>query len=325
MALVIKTKTVGKFDFTKADISELIPVYSVDEKQLETDINRILKSHGKKVEATDVADGDMVTVNCQSDIPKFNKAGIIVLVGKGLFSNELEEQLIGKDVGDGFTATVDEKEVAVTIVKSSRTILPELTDENVSGFGMDGITSVLDLKRLCIDKQLDRLLDDFEPLDGASAKIWEQLGNEIAVEFDPEEEAFAVEKANRQLVEINERMAMLSEEEKAAYEEEYEEEFGEDRNEIDMEAFVRNMYINEVRLAAYGYSQVKGTDAELTEEQYEAKIDKWMVYHEGMSRDEVKALHTQMDFLIDGYSEMVCKEIDKYTLECFKNKMNPLR
>jgi len=325
MALVIKTKTTGSFDFKKIDIMDMIPEYTVDEAMLEKDMERILKAHGSKVEADDVADGDMATLNCVSALPKFNKEGIIVPVGKGIFSKVLETLLPGKKVGESFSAAVDGTDVAVTVVKSVRTLVPELTDENVAAFGMDGISTVTDLKRMCIDKQLDKVLDDFEPLDEASAQIWNQFGDDISVEFDPEEKALADEKGEKQIAEINSRMEALPEDEMEEYEDGFEEEFGEARSEIDMDEFVRNIYINELKLAAYGYSLAKGTENELTEEQYEAKIAKWMVYHEDKTVDEVKALHTQMDFLIEGYSEQVCNAIDRYTLECFKNKMNPLR
>ena len=63
----------------------------------------------------------------------------------------------------------------------------------------------------------------------------------------------------------------------------------------------------------------------MTEADYEAKLQKWMVYHENLSEEEVKKLHPLEDYIIESYAEIICSEIDQYTIRCFKNKMNPLR
>ena len=252
MALSLNTKAKGEFDFKKISVDEFIPEYTVDEALLTKDIERILKAQGTKIEASDVIEGDMVTISCESEIPKYSKNGIVVPVGKGMFSKELEEQLIGKRVGQAFLASVEGKEVSVNIEKSIRTIPAELADEVVAGFGMEGIASVNDLKRYCIDKQLDKILDDYEPLELASAKVWEEFGKMVEVIFDEDEKQRAYDRADARVAQM-EQPQFESEEERLTYEQEYKEEFGEERAKIDTTEFRRNIAVMELKLAAFGF------------------------------------------------------------------------
>ena len=94
MVLTIKSKVLKMEDFRNISVDEMIPVYTVDEQVLEKDINRILKSNGTKTEEDQVRMDDLVTISCKSDMEKFNKNKLSVIIGKNLYSKESTEVLV---------------------------------------------------------------------------------------------------------------------------------------------------------------------------------------------------------------------------------------
>ena len=144
--LRLKSKATKVYDYRNTDITGFIPEFTPDEEQLKKDLERILKANGTKVQADTAEDGDMIMLDMESELTRYNKRNVMVPLGKGLFSKELEAQLMGAEVGKPFDLTVDGNRVTGIVTKSTRTILPELTDENVASFGMEGIKTVNDLK-----------------------------------------------------------------------------------------------------------------------------------------------------------------------------------
>lgn len=57
----------------------------------------------------------------------------------------------------------------------TRTVLPELTDEIVASFQMEGISTVSDLRRYCVGKQVETFLLEDEVPDTASAFVWQEV------------------------------------------------------------------------------------------------------------------------------------------------------
>ncbi|MBR6473162.1 MAG: hypothetical protein IKS99_05520 [Firmicutes bacterium] len=324
--LTLKSKALNIFDYKTVDIDRFIPEFTPDEEAMKKDIERIFKAFGKKEEGEYVEEGDMIVITCRSEIPKFNKNNITVPVGKGLFSKELEEKLLGVKAGEAFITKVDGKEVTGTVDRIVRIILPELTDENVAALRMEGITTVTDLKRYCCDKQIDRLLDDMESCDQASAVVWQALNDNSEFDLDEEEYKHAMEAADAKIAEMKSMKPVFeSPEEEEAYYAEFQEEYGEAREEIDMDEMIRGMFTMELKLGAMGYEEAVKRGKVLTEDDYEAYINSIKAYYPGVTLDELKTINTVEIFAKERYNDNICKDLDEYVHSRFRDKMNPYR
>lgn len=174
-AIKLKSKAVSIYDYHQVDISRFITGFSVDEAQYRKDLDRILRRFDRRESAVQVVSGDTVIVNSRSTLPRFCRDGMTVMVGKGMLSREFEAQLIGMTVGEKKTVSADGGEASVEIVSVTSTFLPELNDETVASFQMEGISTVSDLRRYCIGRQVDAFLLEDEAPDMASAFVWQEV------------------------------------------------------------------------------------------------------------------------------------------------------
>ena len=324
--LKLKSRALKVYDYRNTDITGYIPEFTPDEKQLEKDLDRILRAHGERVAAETAEEGDMIVLDLESENERFNKKGVMVPLGKGIYNKELEAQIMGNKVGEEFIAVVDGKEVKGVVTRSTRTILPELTDENVAKFGMEGISTVKDLKALCVDKQIANLLDESEAADQASAAVWKALSDNSEIELDPEELKRADEAAEIKRAELESQKPVFeTEEEKETFLREYEEEYGIPYEDVDFGTFVYDMYRMELNLAVLGYEQAVKEGRALTEDDYQQYVGRIQEAYPDMSKEQIEADHTREDFLKQEYNNLICDELDEYVAAAFKKKMNPYR
>ncbi len=114
---------------------------------------RVFTKRGKRSEPVSVLEkGDAAVLTLVSELPRFNRPMVTVAVGSGMYDKELEEQLLGRAVGETFTAHVQGTPVTVTVKQATRIIFPELTDELVAEYAasqeeMEGVKTVADFHR----------------------------------------------------------------------------------------------------------------------------------------------------------------------------------
>lgn len=75
--------------------------------------------------------GDTAVLKTESTLPKFNKDRVTVTLGRGLYSKELENSLIGKAVGETVSTVIQEQPVMAQILELKRKQTPDPTDEMV--------------------------------------------------------------------------------------------------------------------------------------------------------------------------------------------------
>lgn len=94
------------------------------------EIEKLRLSCKKRVAVDEAAEGDFILLDVQSESgePKFNKKGLMLTIGLGLFDKAFETELIGHKVGEAFKA----KGADVVIRQCQRTTIPEFTDETVA-------------------------------------------------------------------------------------------------------------------------------------------------------------------------------------------------
>ncbi|MCR4708961.1 MAG: hypothetical protein K5653_01740 [Clostridiales bacterium] len=324
--LSLRSKAVKVFDYKNLDLSEYIPEFAPDEEALKKDMDRMLKAFGMKIEGESVEAGDMAVITCTSETPKFNKKEITVIVGKGYFSKELEEKLIGVKKGENFSLEADGALVNGTVDRIVRPVVPEMTDESIAKLGIEGVGSVKDLKAFCVDKQIEKLLDEIEEADMASAYLWQKLSEESVFELDEEELKKADEEAAIKEKELEaQKVVFETEEERIKFEKEYEEEYGEPYSEVDFGEFTKNMYRMELQLAALGYEEALKQGTAATYEEYENYIDSIKNYYPNLTMEEMKVQFPVEKYIKERYNDIICKELDDYVLSEFKKKMNPYR
>lgn len=166
------------------------PVTEIMEKEdMETELKTVIKTelllHKKYEEVLKAGKGDIVFVSLNSELPRFNKEGIGINAGLGMFSKELEDALIGHAVGDKFFVSVQEKEVQVEIKGCKRLTVPELSDDFVKSLKLDGITDVNGYKKYLADEKLNMYSEAYTEM--YASDLFEQTCEKSRWEIDPEE------------------------------------------------------------------------------------------------------------------------------------------
>ena len=147
----MKSKINVLADYTQAEFPREVDL-RCPEEYIQKKLRAVTRS-GKRSEAVSVLEkGDAVVLTLVSDLPRFNRPAVPVAVGSGLYDTGLEEQLVGRAVGESFVAEAQGKPVSVTIRQATRTVFPELTDGLAAEYaasqeGMEGIKTVADLRR----------------------------------------------------------------------------------------------------------------------------------------------------------------------------------
>lgn len=296
--LKLKSRAVEIYDFRQVDISDYITGFTVDESQLQKDLERVLRRFGRKEPAQRVSEGDTATLTCRSAAARYNKTGVTVLVGKGLFSRELEGQLVGMEQGETKTLTADGEDVTVEISRITHTALPALTDENVASFGMEGVSTVADLRRYCIGRQVEAFLLEDENPDFASAFVWQEVAKHSRIDRDPNECARASERAEEKMREAA----------------------ADGSAEVDLEMF-RNIFLTELDLAVIGADLMGREGKILTTGDYEKYIDKQVEAYPNRTRADLEREKSKETFAISRYADYLATAIDAYVTEAFKKAL----
>lgn len=156
----IKSKVVSLADYREIDLRPYAPPFTMDEEEMEAALLRLRSRHGKMVPAQSIQADDFVTLRLQGGSPRFNKESIQLRVGKGLLDRELEAQLPGLCPGEERTLCVGGETVTVTVRDVQRRELPELTDENVAAWQLEGISTVAQLRESVVDKARAQYVED---------------------------------------------------------------------------------------------------------------------------------------------------------------------
>lgn len=307
----LKSRLREFFDFRSVDISEYIKGFETDEAQLEKDLNRVLKAHGRREDAKTVSEGDTVTLSCRSRLPRFNKTNLPVIIGRGLFDRDLEQAMVGAGVGETLTLKKDGTPVEIDLIKCTHTVLPELTDVNVKSFGIEGVETVSQLRCSCIAKQVEGFLLEDENPDMASAHVWQTVAQNIAIERDPEEEALMRVQAAKKLSEMQQTpIAPVEPDEEEDEEVEPAEPLPAD--------FFENMYLSQLDLAVVGEELMRKEGKSVTVEDYEAYIARLVEAYPTRTEAEIRAEHDSKDYAITEYADFSASAIDRYVGDCFK-------
>lgn len=110
--------------------------------EVNNDVQRDLLSHRRLTDCDTVAAGDTVTVCLEGSTPRYQRKALPLTVGKGLFDPALEAALVGRAVGERFSAPSAEGPVPATVLQCCRRIVPELNDAFVLSLDLEGVSTV---------------------------------------------------------------------------------------------------------------------------------------------------------------------------------------
>lgn len=300
--LTLKSTVSEIADYRAEDLTPFLPDFTLDKAQLKRDIDRLRAAHGRRFEADRVASGDLVLLSSVSEEPRFRKRQLAVPVGRGLFHPELEGKLIGLPAGEAASLTADGVPVSVHILRITRTEPSPLTDEAVAAWGMEGVTDVKSLRRYCVDRQLDRFLDENEDADMAAAVAAREAAAKSVVRLDEGEQAFVLRS-------VQERLAELPPEDADGIPPEQAQEL------------FQGIFLDGLKAAAIGCALAAERGSLRTEEDYREALRRWM--DSGLTEAEARERCPVLRYLIDWYGELYSQEIDAYVRGQFKQALNP--
>lgn len=298
---LLRTKVIVAWDHRQADLSEFCTPFQVDPEQMAEDILFLRKKYAYLVPVETVEMGDIVTLNCRSQKSKFQKESISINVGKNLYSRELEEQLLGRSVGEEMELAVGDTMVTVRILKAERNTLPELTDEFLTR-NFKEIHNMAELEAWYVNAQFEHHLK--QQAAEAANFLQEQAlaGSEIMV--DEEERRLAragAEKTLREMWEMNglplDQMTSEQTQELLGY--------------PDAQSYIdwfADLCEKDVPYAALGYDLLAQEGKAPTEDSYREARRK-MIEEEGTPEEQLS------DYTYHAYGRQVCAEHYREVLE----------
>ena len=176
-------------DYREAPFEKNVTI-SCPAEYIESQLRHLTRDY-KKTEAVDVVEnGDVVILALKSELEKFNRPMLPLTVGKNLFDEELEAQLVGHSVGEEFTVKVQNKDVAVAIKQASRTVFPQPTDEMALAYAKEhddfaDVKTVEDYRNQIVDKYIEE--EKMDVIYGTLHEIALYVLNNSDWEFDEEE------------------------------------------------------------------------------------------------------------------------------------------
>lgn len=303
--LRIKSKALSVMDYRTVDLTEYLPKFHFDNEKHEKDLKRVQYANGKKEEAETIANGDLIRISCESAHPRYQKNDIFVIVGKGLYSMELEEKLIGAAKGN-IEITVENTPVTVTVKSIVRTAVPAFTDENVKTWGIENVNTVEELKRYYFNRQIDTFRDDNEEVDMVVTILCNEVFDNSTFALDDDEY-----KAMQKTVDHQMQQARAYRDEMLAS---GETELEDDWN---LDTIAQSMVLQTIQAAAIGYQILEKTDCLTNTDFYEKEVRNRAILL-NLSVEEMKVQYAETDYALEYYARYFFALLDKYVGEYMK-------
>lgn len=112
-----------------------------EQETLQQAITALLQSHMELVAAQSVEAGSIVYLSVVSNLPRFNRVKVPVTVGLGLYNSDLEAAILGKNVDETFSLTIDGSQVKGTILSVQTRKVPADASALVFDADVDGAES----------------------------------------------------------------------------------------------------------------------------------------------------------------------------------------
>ena len=305
----LKSRLLRGGDPWKVDLSAYKIPLTVNQALYERDLLNFRRKYATVEDASEIGAQDMVTLTCTSEKPRFNKAHITVRVGTGLFSKELENQLIGWKNGQTGTVTVKEQPVNVTVEAVRRERLPEVDDALAARCGDPYIRTAEDIQAFCKGKQFDDALEG--PADEAFPYLMRKVLEASEFELVPEEKSFAQELTVRQFAGSS---VLGGRDLDSISEEEFSELFGASKEELLTN--MRQSGVYTLQCALLGQAMLERMGKTPTEADYNAYLSRFTDM--GASEEQARQEHPVIEYLLNEVGGFFMDETEALTLRRLK-------
>jgi FKBP-type peptidyl-prolyl cis-trans isomerase (trigger factor) len=287
--ITFRSKVLQAVDYRSIDLSAVTEGFAPDHEALEKELRLLQKQHANKFHPETAAQGDYAVLRCQSELPRFQRDSVTVIVGRGLYSAVLENALIGMSPQQATCVTIDGVPVNVTLLEVTRTVLPELTDENVSQWQLPEVTSVAELRQWLLAKQKAEFRN--EQRERLGIYLTSQAAQQSRFQLDEEERLRAREAGRKLALDMIRSQGVdpdtLGDADPVP---------GAEATKADYLNYVENLSEEGLKEALLGQLLMQETGYAPTEADYEAAIEEQMAYR-GLSREETKQAYTPKDYM----------------------------
>ena len=310
----LKSKVLNIFNYKDVDISSFDVHYEPDVEKIEKRLLLLQKKNAQIVEAEEVLSDDVVVLTCKSENKRFNKESISVIVGKGLFSKELEKNLLGMKKAEEKELVINGDKVWVYINIISRTVIPELTDEVVIKWNFEGIKSVKELRKWVMDKVYEEFILDDEYVDLAVACISKKVVEKSTFALDDGECSKVEQEMMKRVRSILGEQGLSPE---TVTQEQAKEILG--SSIYDYITMAKGLYLDSLKIAVIGNKLMKEEHHLITIEDYEIEVKGYAEF-QGHAIEEEKKIYTLEDYMKQHYASYYLDILSKYALKYFKER-----
>ena len=310
-----RSKAVEICDFHSLDPGRWAPPFTMDETEQKERLDRLRSRHGRMTEAGRVEPEDFVTLDSESDTPKYQKTNLNLRVGRGLFSPELEQGILGMAPGETRELALPEARARVTVRSVKRRVLPPLTDETVAAWGMDGVSTVEALIASVREKARSQYIEDMA--EAVAVELSNEVNANSRFALDPEEvETVCAE--GQQMAEDMLRSAGLDPE--TADDEAVRAVSG--RTKQEHYDFLRQISVDGLKSAVIGAEHMKRDGVEPTEDQYKAALGE-CAEGLGVTEEAAHQILPWQKFLRQTAANYLFEEIIDYVTNYMKQEEQP--
>lgn len=291
-------------DYRDIPLEGLIEPFQADTEEIQAEIERLRKRNAPMQAAAQVAEGDFVTLSCVSQTAKFNKPSVSLNVGKYIFSRELEAAILDLACGEEKTVEIDGSPVTVCIQKIQRRVLPELSDELVESWNLDGILNLQALWESLEAQQKNTWLGQMQ--EGLALYLSSEVCKRSSFRLD-EAEVEAVKQDSYQFATQLIRNGGFDPD--TVTDEELAQNCG--RTKAEHFAFIQELGIEEMQSALIGCKMMEADGVSFTREAYETALAEQMEYF-GYSKAQAEEKFPPFRFAKQFASNYKYNQIEAY-------------
>lgn len=303
----LKSKVIDLYDYKNIDLHAVVEPFTFSDEEMKEAATKKFKRVAKLENVSEISLGDFVTLSCEAESSKFTKNHLNLCVGKGLYSAEFEEKIIGFEVASEKTIDVSGEEVKVTIEDIKRRVIPELTDEAVRLLEIEGVTTVEAFKEMILDEEKAEYRESYA--EALTLYLLGEINGNSTFELDDEELAHDKE---RSLVLAKEMLKSAGLNPETATDEEVMAVSGRTKQEH-YEFMIANGQ-DGFKSSVVGAKVMAEEGVELTCEKYEEYIESLMG-ETGKSREEVTCMITHEAFVCQQSADYMLYKMENYAKE----------
>lgn len=168
----MKSRLIKMYDYKLTELPReaYVEKESIRE-ETDTEIKRALAKYKNTIRPEAAQRGDIVIIDIEGGLPKYNRKRLGINVGKNLYSREIEEALIGRRAGDEFDAEADGVKAHICVKDVTRRVAPELNDGLVAEIMKD------------TEEEHPEISTVGQYIDWLEKRSFKKLGDEIWVEY----------------------------------------------------------------------------------------------------------------------------------------------